>query len=766
MTSKMFIDSYVEAYKKAFRFGYYVKRRLDLDMSRAIRYSKLQGKAFFSIRIKEYESLINKMEKLDVRKGTPLSGVLFGDNPVIKDFVGIRFVCMNDRTAKDVIETVNNHGSLLAIPGDYYLSSINDNNSNKLARYIKSIGFDPKHLDRDEPNSLWKKRARRYEDINLHLYYHNVRDIGSGLDSRNGKFSQSITDTEFDIIRRQYINALEKNLGDMRGILPEFPIEMQVVTFPMYIYNESQRPEYEILKRPPRGTTVSDGGEGADMETTEQMLDGLKFSLSSVQIWNELLLERFSGPFIYRTQISLKENYSILRRLPPDIDENLKNSIEQLNILAGSVTTDGSQIGVFSDKLRAILNEMKMSVIIPGDYSKKEYFKAKKADEYFFSDDENVRFWIINRAILLILSMIAGFCNDRRCIEYVKSFLEIEEERTGAGIMNRICQEISEVDKICASQRSADINILHYVLDPFVKWRQATACYQDENYPSAALNIAIALEIYDKRFELGLDTSQEYVPSRQEFELRKIEYEWVTDFVDSDISPAKSHSRVELLLDLLDPNARPEVNDRIESYRCLVALQGMMILAIEEAQDWSEIVEQNGEGDIPYEYMIYFLGVVCSFVEHVKGRGGEPQNSLWWHLACATTYLFNDQLALAKEEVREAIKRQHIVNWHPPARLQIYSGLLVFLAIALGFSIVSEKNEESILVEMLKKMPDDTRIALEQIIESHNKFEDKNGDGKIVNIRKILKMWIVSANAAASHATLYKEIFNIIYEGN
>lgn len=183
------LDGYLESlsseYSNLVPLLEYVRARIELDFSRLVRKSKLEGKVFFSTRIKTFESLINKISRkgLDLERIPDLLTLIISKEFDIKDIVGIRLVCFDERVIKELIQYIRTNRSLKFSPQECYMSSISVANSPNLEIFLRASEFNVKYLDSPNENppdgnsiSPRKRGLKRYEDINFYLYFQNIRD--------------------------------------------------------------------------------------------------------------------------------------------------------------------------------------------------------------------------------------------------------------------------------------------------------------------------------------------------------------------------------------------------------------------------------------------------------------------------------------------------------------------------------------------------------------------------------------------------------------
>lgn len=667
---KNIIKKYQSEYDELEPFFDYLKARLTLDFSRLIRKSGLNGKLFFTVRIKSFVSVANKLRrrKLRLTSHKKLFDLIKDSNSPLADVVGIRFICLEERTIVQLIHHLLHHNSIRMRPMVYYQSIINFTPDHPLAKFVEGIGFKKGHLDSDS------RTFRRYEDLNMYLYFQNVRDISSQIQflPHHLEEPQGLHE-ELDDLHRGYINEKRKKLekSQKRWIrhVADFPIEGQIVSFAMHLFNETQRPEYLARK---------DFGVATPQSISNQTrihLESMKHALASATQSVEGVAEIYGGPFSYRAPINLVTNFNIASRIPTVTNTKLVNKLKALNNEAAKVAEDSSHLPGFIESLDDLDEILGKKIGLLLDRYPEDKEKPKMAK--FFINKSDVEYWLINRLVLMMHAIVAGYSSNENCVAAVRERIGFEHKADGAAVMLRIYESISDFDKIFEFQHKEDKDVLKFVIDPLVKWRQATAYYQLEDYANAARQARIGVKLIDRRVTFALPVDASLYPARAEFLRREIEYDWTEHWRRGDFNPNLVSHLIERLASISSEPSNKHSNkhsrDRICAYQCLLGFQGLIVLGPET------IDYDSGKINKPFEahFAKTFVQAIKCFRDFEREQNTKNQDHpLWWNIASCIAHLFYGDLQGALNANEKAQKRFSTVTWHPRTRLDLYRWIL------------------------------------------------------------------------------------------
>lgn len=315
----------------------------------------------------------------------------------------------------------------------------------------------------------------------------------------------SVAGVSFDRMRRVFINTLESEIDiDVLRNLPKFPIEGQIVSFSMYMFNEAQRPEYLMNK----GYLV--GGISEEKITEfRNALDVLKLSLASSNVATNLIRNFTAGPFSFRSPLKVSPNYEVGSRLPKSIGE-VREKIKYLSDIGNLLVVDSSHIGEFSEILAALSTSFASDIgVMTDEFGESERFVRGDGEYAEFKDEENIEFWLCQRVVLMVLAMVGGFSTNKNVTDFIKKRLSMPSNLEWPDIMGRIYRHVSEFDQIFVQANPDDFRVSFYFIDPLVKWRHATSYYQLSDFARARSEIEKGIVIYEKRRNLGIENTQD-----------------------------------------------------------------------------------------------------------------------------------------------------------------------------------------------------------------------------------------------------------------
>lgn len=398
----------------------------------------------------------------------------------------------------------------------------------------------------------------------------------------------------------------------------------------------------------------------------------MKHALASATQTSEGLARAYDGPFIFRAPLQIGYNFAITPRIPKSRTD-LSNDLKELNKWAASVATESSNLPVYmnmveqfktrtSDRIGKLIPKTAKLGIAPFDAKGREFVDT----------------WLLNRLVLMMHAIVAGYSGSIDCVEFVRKEIEFPHKADGNAVMLRIYEHISYIDrqieKIAADDE--DKNILRYVVDPNVKWRIATAFYQLEEFPNAARQLQGGLKLIKRRQHYKLADHKRLYPSDADFQRRVIECEWVEAWRTNKLfSSQRIFDLITSCGDLeTETNNQLGIRDRAISYQCILAFQGLATLDSEYIRDLDEIDTSVDDGNIERQYYNFFIGAIIEFADYSRERKRprSVKHTLWWRLANSISNLFLGEYKESEKENMRAQKRFRIVDWHPQSRLELY----------------------------------------------------------------------------------------------
>lgn len=743
------IEKYRSEYEELRPLLDYFKARLTLDINRLVRNTSLYGRIFFTVRIKDFSSVARKLwlKRSLIRPYESFSDLVKDVNGPLPDILGIRFICLDERTIVQLINHLLQHNSIRIEPVTYYQSIINETPDNPLKIFAEGVGFETEHLD-GKPETF-----RRYEDLNMYLFFDEFYENSSEIADFIADFNESAGiwsyDDDTDKLFRAWVNRQSEYLDPkQKKHIGTVPIEAQSVTFAMHLYNERQRPEYAARKE---SDAVAIHGDVKN--ESRNFLESLKLGLAGASHTIEGIARIYEGPFDYRAPLQLSANFKIEGRILADLSAEVTNDLIALNELAGVVARDSSKLSEYEHALDRIRTQTRPDIgILIDDIS--AFTRELRPQDGILTDKRHAEYWLISRLILMMHAIIAGFSANKKCVEYVAEKIKFPHKADGNVVMSRIYENISIVDrKVEELSRGGTEDVakyFKYVLDPIIKWRQATASYQLEEYSKAASQLRGGLKLVKRRQDHDLPDNRDFYPSEANFKRRELECNWMEKWKSDQLSPQFVYELGNKLENLEAATKNQEkLMDRLTSYQSILGFQGLFTLDPKQIgeflpQEEIHVVDESiDDAAFGQEFYENFVRAILRFgqyresrVDHAETGEHISEHTLWWQLASCISFLFEGKYEEAIEANKLATIRFLAITWHPRSRLDHYRWILeqtnaICAAIDLRNTVGAQLSDDELRLNSEQidlVIPSDVMHEIRSLLErfSENKPPEKS----------------------------------------
>lgn len=161
----------------------YLLNRAKSDFARQVRERKLRGRVFFDGRIKSFERFRDKLLKTDAYNPDEDLRNNLRENPdLVRDIVGIRFLCIDEHAAKEVLAFLYDINYMAIVETEAKLSVLSRSPYNIFHEFVRQHIENTQYVDipevlhRDDPPEIssisdGEFDKDRYEDMKLYARY-------------------------------------------------------------------------------------------------------------------------------------------------------------------------------------------------------------------------------------------------------------------------------------------------------------------------------------------------------------------------------------------------------------------------------------------------------------------------------------------------------------------------------------------------------------------------------------------------------------------